>query len=202
MGCRQLNRVGDEGACALAEALLSNSRLQRLGLSANRLSSQVRGRCSSALAWDYGPIHVSEPVRLLCCALLHGCSAGGPRRALTSWVVASLLCALLGDIRLALRVQPHIILPVVRRRLRLAGCCAATPACWPWTCLAMPWGQPELRSCSPPCRTTGVQWRFLAPVRDTARRAKCSVKRAVDLFSLLWCPASGCFTEAGHNRAC
>lgn len=55
VGRRQLNRVGDEGACALAEALLSNSRLQRLGLSANRLSPQVRRRCSSALgrvAWN------------------------------------------------------------------------------------------------------------------------------------------------------
>ena len=42
VGRRQLNRVGDEGACALAEALLINSRLQRLGVSANRLSSQVQ----------------------------------------------------------------------------------------------------------------------------------------------------------------
>ncbi len=40
-GPRQLNRLGDEGGCALAEALMGNSRLQRLGLCANRLGSQV-----------------------------------------------------------------------------------------------------------------------------------------------------------------
>ena len=48
-GPRQLNRLGDEGGCALAEALLGNSRLQRLGLCANRLGAQVPRRLIASL---------------------------------------------------------------------------------------------------------------------------------------------------------
>jgi len=48
--------VGDEGACALAAALAGNTRLQRLGLGANRLGAQARTPKAPGPAPDRLPV--------------------------------------------------------------------------------------------------------------------------------------------------
>ena len=115
---RQLNRVGDEGACALAEALLSNTRLQRMGLSANRLSPQVRRRCSSALGAREPQRHEVNLNHSACTTPLVSAS---PEQA------ADIECQALDPVRLALRTAGRLLSSLWRhlKTLRLLRQAAA-----------------------------------------------------------------------------